>query len=67
MPLEALDPLLVDLTGRIAAGQPTHTPEYEDTLSEMQTRVLLHNERRARGLLSVVDPAFRLAQPVARR
>ncbi len=67
VPLEALDPLLVDLTGRIAAGQPTHTPEYEDTLSEMQTRVLLHNERRARGLLSVVDPAFRLAQPVARR
>ncbi|MDP6348556.1 MAG: hypothetical protein QF719_00525 [Chloroflexota bacterium] len=67
VPLEALDPLLVDLTGRIAVGQPTHIPEYEDTLSEMQTRVLLHNERRARGLLSVVDPAFRLAQPVARR
>ncbi len=67
VPLEALDPVLVDLTGRIAAGQPTHTPEYEDTLSELQTRVLLHNERRARGLLSVVDPTFRLAQPVARR
>ena len=65
-PLQALDPLLVDLTGRIASGQPTHTPEFEGSLDDFQTRVLLHNERRALGLLSITDPQFRLTQPVSR-
>jgi hypothetical protein len=66
VPLQALDPLLVDLAGRIASGQPAHTQAFADSLDDFQTRILLHNERRALGLLSVIDPAFRLIQPVSR-
>ncbi len=66
VPLQALDPLLVDLAGRIANGQPAHTQAFADSLDDFQTRILLHNERRALGLLSVIDPAFRLIQPVSR-
>ena len=66
VPLQALDPLLVDLAGRIASGQPAHTQEFEDSLDAFQIRILLHNERRALGLLSVIDPAFRLIQPISR-
>ena len=65
-PLRALDPLLVDLAGRLASGQPTHTPEFEDSLDDFQIRILLHGERRALGLLSITDPRFQLTQPVSR-
>ena len=60
------DPDLVEIEDSLQGGKLAEKLRSVVGLSELQPRLVSHVEQRARALLSASDPAYLLAQPVAR-